>query len=53
MERKETSDNSITKGRSLDELLEMKVSELAKLIPSSCKRHLLKGLNKYENDTEG
>lgn len=38
------------KGKSLEELLEMPVSEFAKLIPSRYRRHLLRGLNKYEDD---
>lgn len=38
------------KGKSLEELIEMPVSEFAKLVPSSIRRHLLRGLNKYEDD---
>lgn len=38
------------KGKSIEELVEMPVSEFAKLIPSSCRRHLLRGINKYEDD---
>lgn len=38
------------KGKTLEELIEMPVSEFAKLIPSRFRRHLLRGLNKYEDD---
>lgn len=38
------------KGKSLEELVEMPVSEFAKIIPSTYRRHLLRGLNKYEDD---
>jgi len=38
------------KGKTMEELAEMPASEFAKLIPSSCRRHLLRGLNKYEDD---
>ncbi|KAM0680610.1 Protein S19 forms a complex with S13 that binds strongly to the 16S ribosomal RNA [Glugoides intestinalis] len=38
------------KGKSLEELIEMPVSEFAKIIPSSQRRHLLRGINKYEDD---
>lgn len=38
------------KGKTLEELIKMPVSEFAGLIPSSCRRHLLRGLNKYEDD---
>lgn len=38
------------KGKSLEELIEMPVSEFAKIIPSTYRRHLLRGLNKYEDD---
>lgn len=38
------------KGKSLEDLIDMPVSEFAKLITSSERRHLLRGLNKYEND---
>lgn len=38
------------KGKSLDELIAMPVSEFATLVRSSIRRHLLRGLNKYEDD---
>ena len=38
------------KGKSLEELLEMPVSEFAKLVPSRYRRHLTRGLNKYEDE---
>lgn len=38
------------KGKTLEELIEMPVSEFAKLVPSRLRRHLLRGLNKYEDD---
>lgn len=38
------------KGKTLEELIDMPVSEFAKLIPSTYRRHLLRGLNKYEDD---
>ncbi|OQS54199.1 RPS15 [Ecytonucleospora hepatopenaei] len=38
------------RGKDLDTLMSMKMSEFAQLVPSKCKRHLLRGINKYEND---
>jgi small subunit ribosomal protein S15e len=38
------------RGVSLEELMEMPLSQFAKLITSGERRHLLRGLNKYEND---
>lgn len=38
------------KGKSLEELLEMPVSEFANLVTSDARRHLLRGLNRYEDD---
>lgn len=38
------------KGKSLEELIDMPVSKFAELIPSRYRRHLLRGLNKYEDD---
>merc|ERR1712131_438397 len=37
------------RGKSLEQLLEMKLSEFAQLITSKNRRHLLRGINKYEN----
>ncbi|KAL6122376.1 hypothetical protein NUSPORA_00617 [Nucleospora cyclopteri] len=36
------------KGKSLEELMEMKMTEFALLIQSKNRRHLLRGINKYE-----
>lgn len=36
------------KGKDLETLMNMKLSEFAQLIPSKNRRHLLRGINKYE-----
>lgn len=38
------------KGKSLEELFDMPVSEFAQLVPAKMRRHLLRGINKYEDD---
>ncbi|KAI5148727.1 small subunit ribosomal protein S15e [Enteropsectra breve] len=37
------------KGKSLEELVDMPLSKFAELIPSNYKRHILRGINKYED----
>lgn len=38
------------KGKSLEELVEMPLSKFAELLPSGLRRHISRGLNKYEDD---
>jgi len=38
------------KGKSLDELMEMPLSKFSELLPSDLRRHIRRGINKYEND---
>ncbi|KAI5168721.1 small subunit ribosomal protein S19 [Pancytospora epiphaga] len=38
------------KGKSLEELMEMPLSKFAELLPSKLRRHIRRGITKYEDD---
>merc|ERR1712080_165578 len=50
MKKTRTFRTFMYKGKTFEELMEMKLSEFAKIIPSANRRHLLRGLSKGENE---